>query len=74
MKECGAHKAKTYLPELIELEAKGNRIAIIEHRVPVATIQPPDTANRANPKSVIGGIGEFRSRVREIIEIQVEPS
>ena len=40
MKECGAHKAKTYLPELIELEAKGNRSAITEHRVAVATIQP----------------------------------
>jgi antitoxin (DNA-binding transcriptional repressor) of toxin-antitoxin stability system len=41
MKECGAHKAKTYLPELIELEAKGNRSVITEHRVPVAAIQPP---------------------------------
>jgi antitoxin (DNA-binding transcriptional repressor) of toxin-antitoxin stability system len=73
MKECGAHKAKIYLPELIELEAKGNRSAITEHRVPVATIQPPDTANRANPRHVSGGIGEFSSRVRDIIEIWVEP-
>jgi antitoxin (DNA-binding transcriptional repressor) of toxin-antitoxin stability system len=40
MKECGAHKAKSYLPELIEVEAKGNRSAITEHSVPVATIQP----------------------------------
>jgi antitoxin (DNA-binding transcriptional repressor) of toxin-antitoxin stability system len=73
MNECGAHKAKTYLPELIELEAKGNRSAITEHRVPVAITQPPDNANRANPKHVIGDIGEFRSMVRDIIEIQVEP-
>ena len=40
MNECGAHKAKAYLPELIEFEAKGNRRAITGHRVPVATIQP----------------------------------
>jgi antitoxin (DNA-binding transcriptional repressor) of toxin-antitoxin stability system len=73
MNECGAHKAKTYLPELIELEAKGNRSAITEHRVPVAAFQPRDTSNNANPQNVIGGIGEFRSRVRHIIEIQVEP-
>jgi hypothetical protein len=55
MKECGAHKAKTYLPELIELEPKGNRGAITE--------------NRVNPKSVIEGIAEFRSSPRETIEI-----
>jgi antitoxin (DNA-binding transcriptional repressor) of toxin-antitoxin stability system len=73
MNECGAHKAKTHLPELIELEAKGDRSAITEHRVPVAAIQPPDTANRANPRHVIARIREFRSRVRDIIAIQVEP-
>ena len=41
MKECGAHKTKTYLSELFEHEAKWNRSAITEHRVPVAAIQPP---------------------------------
>jgi hypothetical protein len=73
MKVCGVHKAKTYLPQLTELKAKGNRSAITEHRVPVAAFQPRDTSNNANPQNVIGGIGEFRSRVREILEIQVEP-
>jgi len=40
MNECGAHKAKAYLSELIEFEVKGNRSAITEHRVSVSTIQP----------------------------------
>ena len=59
MKECGAHKAKTYLPELIEVEAKGNRTAISEHRVPVATIQPLKLRTGLIPNTLLQVSGGF---------------
>jgi len=40
METVGAYEAKTHLPQLLERVAKGERIAITKHGVPVAMLVP----------------------------------
>ena len=42
METVGAYEAKTHLTKLLERVAKGERITITKHGVPVATLQPAD--------------------------------
>lgn len=40
METVGAYEAKTHLPQLLERVAKGEKIAITKHGVPVAMLVP----------------------------------
>jgi prevent-host-death family protein len=71
----GAYEAKTHFSKLIERVAKGERITITRHGVPVLTMQPVSTNPKTPPKDVIAAIKAFRkeqrlegSSIRQMIE------
>ena len=64
METVGAYEAKTHLTQLLERVAKGERITITKHGVPVATLQPADSSKRMPVRDVIDQLKRFRSRHR----------
>ena len=75
METVGAYEAKTHLPKLLERVAKGERITITKHGVPVAVLQPFDPAKNIDTGSVIAELRRFREKnklsglsIREMIE------
>ncbi|WP_373498579.1 type II toxin-antitoxin system Phd/YefM family antitoxin [Desulfococcus sp.] len=64
METIGAYEAKTHLPQLLERVAKGEKITITKHGVPVATLQPADSAKRTPVRDVIDQLKRFRSENR----------
>ena len=75
MESIGADEAKTHLPKLLERVARGEKIIITKHGVPVAILQPIDPKQRSEPGQVIEQIKKFRSKnrldgvsLRELIE------
>ncbi|MBI2837816.1 MAG: type II toxin-antitoxin system prevent-host-death family antitoxin [Acidobacteria bacterium] len=61
MTSVGAYQAKTHLPELLDRVAKGERICITRHGVPVAVLHPPEGVVRRDLKQVIDEIRSFRA-------------
>ena len=75
MKTVGAYEAKTHLAQLLERVAKGEKITITKHGVPVATLQPADTSKKTPVRDIIDQLKRFRSghrldglSIREMIE------
>lgn len=64
METVGAYEAKTHLTQLLERVAKGEKITITKHGVPVATLQPADSAKRTPVRDVIVQLKRFRSSHR----------
>ena len=64
METIGAYEAKTHLPRLLERVARGERITITKHGVPVAVLQPPASQRKAFPKQAIADLREFREKNR----------
>lgn len=62
METVGAYEAKTHLPRLLKLVAKGEKIIITKHGVPVATLQAPDPVRTIPASEVVQEIREFRRR------------
>ena len=60
METVGAYEAKTHLPKLLERVAKGERITITKHGVPVATLQPAN-AKRMPVHEAIEQLKRFRN-------------
>jgi prevent-host-death family protein len=56
----GAYEAKTRLAELLDMVARGERIVITRHGVPVATLQPPDSDSGADVRAVVAKMRRFR--------------
>jgi prevent-host-death family protein len=70
----GAFQAKTYLPALLERVAKGERITITRHGVPVAMLVPVERARR-DARELVRELRELRKgctlggvTMRELIE------
>ena len=61
----GAYEAKTHLPKLLSKVAKGERITITRHGVPVAVLAPIGPRDRKLPGELIEEIRKF-SRGRDI--------
>lgn len=61
METIGAYEAKTHLSRLLQLVAKGEKVLITKHGVPVAMLQPPDPARQFPARGVIDEIREFGS-------------
>jgi prevent-host-death family protein len=61
METVGAYEAKTHLTQLLERVAKGEKITITKHGVPVATLQPADAAKRTPVRDIIDQLKRFRS-------------
>ena len=75
METVGAYEAKTHLTGLLERVAKGEKIMITKHGVPVATLQPADSVKRIPVCDVINELKRFRSgqslegvSIREMID------
>jgi len=75
MEKVGAYEAKTHLPRLLERAAKGHRITITKHGVPVAILGPYDPDKSDEIEVVIRRLLEFREKnalsgltIREMIE------
>ena len=76
MNTVGAYEAKTHFSQLLERVAKGERITILKHGVPVAVLQPLDSAKQKKPVSeTIAELQAFRKghrldglTIRELIE------
>ena len=75
MHTVGAYEAKTHLSKLLERVAKGERIGIEKHGVPVATLEPASPSKRRPVERVIAELKLFRAghrlgnlSVREMIE------
>jgi prevent-host-death family protein len=64
MKTVGAYEAKTHLPKLLERVAKGERITITKHGVPVATLQAADAAKKKPARDIIEQLKRFRGEHR----------
>lgn len=75
METVGTYEAKTHLAQLLERVAKGEKITITKHGVPVATLQPADSSKRMPVRDVIEQLKRFRSghqleglSIRDMIE------
>lgn len=75
MESVGAYEAKTHLPKLLERVAKGERITITKHGVPMAILQPYDPQKNVDVKHIAAQIREFREgntlaglSIRELVE------
>ena len=60
MKTVGASEAKTHLAALLARVAKGERLTITKHGVPVAMLVPPASAERPDPKELIRELRRLR--------------
>ncbi len=60
MPRVGAYEAKTHLPKLLERVARGEKITITKHGVPVAELVPAAPAPRRNVADAIAEIKELR--------------
>ncbi len=60
----GAYEAKTHLSGLLDRVARGERVTITRHGVPVAVLQPPDSAPRRDVKQTIQDLRAFRANLR----------
>lgn len=61
METIGTYEAKTHLAQLLERVAKGERITITKHGVPVATLEPPVHSMKPPVAEVIEQMKRFRA-------------
>ncbi|MBW2067050.1 MAG: type II toxin-antitoxin system prevent-host-death family antitoxin [Deltaproteobacteria bacterium] len=73
MTKIGAYEAKTRLSELLKQVARGERVVITKHGLPVAVLAPAPP--QAAPREAVAQIKAFRRghrlkpvRIRELIE------
>jgi len=64
MTTIGTYEAKTHFSELVERVARGERITITRHGIPVITMQPISTYPKTPPEDVIAAIKAFRKERR----------
>ena len=60
MSTISAYEAKTHFSQLLARVAKGERITITRHGVPVATLQPADLARARPARETIDQLLQFR--------------
>jgi prevent-host-death family protein len=75
MDTVGAYEAKTHLSQLLERVAKGERITITKHGVPVAMLVPPPAKAPPDVRAAVEELKRFRKgrslnglTIREMIE------
>ena len=64
METVGAYEAKTHLPKLLDRVAKGERITITRHGMPVAVLAPAAKDKHADVAGVIKQMRQFRKKHR----------
>ncbi|MBN2495004.1 MAG: type II toxin-antitoxin system prevent-host-death family antitoxin [Deltaproteobacteria bacterium] len=71
MESIGAYEAKTHLPRLLARVAKGERIVITKHGVPIAVLQPLDREHRTDLAEIIAELKTLRHKHR-LIDLSVK--
>jgi prevent-host-death family protein len=56
----GSYEAKTHLPQLLERVARGERITITKHGVPIAVLAPVSVHGGKRPAQTIELLRQFR--------------
>jgi len=62
MKTVGAYEAKTHLPRLLEEVARGEKMVITRHGVPIAVLQPYAERDKPDPSEVVRQLRAFRRK------------
>lgn len=60
MRTVGSFEAKTHLAALLEEVARGERVTITRHGVPVAMLVPVGPASKANRQELVQQIRQLR--------------
>jgi prevent-host-death family protein len=60
MRNVGVYEAKTKLPRLLSRVARGDRITITKHGVPIARLVPASGTRARSVEDVIQALLEFR--------------
>jgi prevent-host-death family protein len=60
METVSSYEAKTHLSELLSRAAKGERITITKHGIPVAMLVPAQALTKQDCRAVIHEIRKFR--------------
>jgi prevent-host-death family protein len=60
MNAVGSYEAKTHLAQLLERVARGERITITKHGVPIAILAPASTHLTKRPAQAIEKLRRFR--------------
>ena len=75
MKTGGSYEARTHLPKLLTQVEQGESITITKHGKPIAVLSPVAPATKADIRTTIEQIKEFRKgrtlgglSIREMIE------
>lgn len=75
MHTVGAFEAKTHLSKLLDRVAKGERITIEKHGIPVAVLHPPDSRKPLSAPEAMEALKTFSAEhtlgnltIRELIE------
>lgn len=75
MRSIGAYEAKTHLPRLLDEVARGERITITKHGMPVAVLVPPGVVREIDVDAFMARMREFRKgnvlgevTIRELID------
>ena len=75
MRTVGSFEAKTHLPALLERVAKGERITITKHGIPIAMLIPVSPSSKKDPKELVRQMLELRKgnrlrgfSIRELVE------
>jgi len=75
MLSVGAYEAKTHLPKLLDRVARGEKVTITRHGVPVAELVPPGSAGKPDVSEAIDELRRLRKgrkldgvTIRELIE------
>jgi prevent-host-death family protein len=64
VEQVGSYEAKTHLPKLLERVAKGARITITKHGVPVAILVPAGVRRTGPADEVVADLRRFREGKR----------
>jgi prevent-host-death family protein len=64
MATVGSYEAKTHLPKLLEKVAKGERIVITKHGLPVAELVPSSARGTTDVRTVIKELKKLRKKIR----------
>lgn len=56
----GSYEAKTHLPRLLERVARGDRITITKHGVPVAMLVPAPATEKPDVRAAVEAMKRFR--------------
>lgn len=60
MLTVGSYEAKTHLPSLLEQVARGERVTITRHGVPVAMLVPAQPSSGLDRRQAIEALRSFR--------------